>query len=146
MPKDFPLQFKNEFSLDVTPDGATQTFERLAAGLKTVEPNNNENIDQTPYYDGNGMADSDVTGGQLVFTCTLDRVNNDPVQDYILSKIFEFGVSRRTTCKWKTPQGELIEGPVTIANIAPPGGDANAKGEWTFEIHFNGKPTVTPAP
>ncbi|WP_077735632.1 phage tail tube protein [Bacillus sonorensis] len=146
MPKNFPLQFKNEFSLDITPTGATQTFEQLAAGLKTIESNNNEEIDQTAYYDGDGMADSDVIGGQLILTCTLDRVLDDPVQNYILSMIFEFGVSRRTTCKWKTSTGELIEGPVTIANIAPPGGDANAKGEWTFEIHFNGKPTYTPAP
>lgn len=33
-----------------------------------------------------------------------------------------------------------LKGNGSLVNIKPPGGDANAKGECSFECHFNGMP------
>ena len=38
----------------------------------------------------------------------------------------------------------MFEGSCTIANISGPSGDAGAKGDISFEIHFNGNPEYTP--
>lgn len=142
----FSLQFNNKFSLNTTPGGAEETMSRIAAGITGAEPGNNEEIDQTAYLDGEGFAESEVTGGQLILSISGHRKYDDPAQNFIFSKMFEFGKSRKTNFEWETPSGELIEGDITIANIEGPSGDANQKGEISFEIHFNGKPTYTAAP
>lgn len=144
------LQFQNKFNINTTPsvDGTpgSETMARLARGIMSVEPANNEEVDQTPYLDGEGYASSDVTGGQLVLSVSGHRDYADAAQNFIFSRQFEFGNARKTDFEWETPSGEKIEGNVTIANIEGPSGDANTKGEISFELHFNGKPTYTAAP
>ncbi|QKS71660.1 capsid protein [Paenalkalicoccus suaedae] len=142
----FELNYKNQFKLDVTPDAEEPSFETLAAGISSVEPANNEELDQTAYFDGEGFSETDVIGAQLVLSVSGHRKVGDAAQDYIFSKYLEVGDARRTRFEWETPSGELFEGNVTIANIEGPGGEARAKGEFSFEIHFNGKPEYTPAP
>lgn len=144
--EDFALQFRNRFSINTTPSEVEETMSRLAAGITGVEPGNNEEVDQTAYLDGEGFASSDVTGGQLILSVSGHRNYNDAAQNFIYGKMFDFGGARKTGFEWETPAGDLITGEVTIANIEGPSGDANAKGEISFEIHFNGKPTFTPAP
>lgn len=145
-PEEFALQFRNEFNINITPGEEEETMARLAAGITSVEPANNEEVDQTAYLDGEGFASSDVTGGQLILSVSGHRNYADPAQNFIFSKLFDFGQSRKTNFEWTTPAGELIEGQITIANIDGPSGEANQKGEISFEIHFNGKPSYTEAP
>ncbi|MER2057243.1 MAG: capsid protein [Niallia sp.] len=119
---------------------------RLAAGLSSVEFSNNEEVDQTAYLDGEGFSSSDVTGGQMILSFSGHRDYDDAAQNYIYSLLTEFGESRKTNFEWTTPNGDEFTGNITIANIEGPSGDANTKGEISFEIHFNGKPVFTPAP
>lgn len=138
------LQSKHLFEIDTTPS-ATATYARVGAGLNNFEPSNNEEVAQDVYLDGDGFATSTVTGAQLIITFSGHRKIGDAAQDFIFSKLLELGSGRETNFRWTLPNGDKFEGPCTIANIEGPSGDANAKGEISFEIHFNGKPEFTEA-
>jgi hypothetical protein len=140
------LQSAHIFELNTTPGVTPGTYARLGAGLNNFEPSTNEEIDQSTYLDGDGFSTSTVTGAQLIITFSGHRKYGDPAQDFIFENMLELGTGRETDFRWTQPDGTVIEGPCTIANIEGPSGDANAKGEISFEIHFNGKPTVTPGP
>lgn len=137
------LNSQHRFDINTTPGGVA-TLARLGAGLTSFEPGNNEQTDQSNYLDGNGYGTTTVTGAQLVLTFSGHRLFGDAAQDWIYGKQFELGTARNTDFTWTLPSGGKITGPCTIVALDGPGGDANAKGAISFEVHFNGKPTYTP--
>jgi len=136
-----PLNYESLLEIDVN-YGGTASWKALSAGVKNIAPALNESVDQTSYYDGKGFAESQVVGAQYVLAVTLDRIKGDAAQDYILAKQFELGCSRTSQARYTNFNGDTKSGVVTIANITPPGGDAPAKGEWSFELHFKAKPVL----
>jgi hypothetical protein len=138
----FDLMNSHNFQVNTLP-GGVETFATIAKGITNVEPSNNEELSQDKYLDGDGYGETDVIGAQTVLSFTGHRFYGDAAQDFIFSKALELGASRRTTFKWTEPDGGIFTGPCTIANISGPSGGAGAKGEVSFEIHFNGKPTYT---
>lgn len=145
MGKGFLLQSKNKLEINTTPNEAEETWEVLASGISSMEPDPNEEIAQDNYFDGDGFGESDVTGAQLILSVDGHRNYGDPAQDYVYSLQMELGPARRTDFRLTLPDGSAFEGPCTIANITGPGGEAGEKGAISFEIHFAGKPTYTPA-
>lgn len=145
MPEGFLLQSKHLLEMNVTPGAEEEKFERLAAGITGLDPDPNDEISQDKYLDGEGFGETDVIGAQLVLSLSGHRKYGDPVQNYIYGLLLEIGPKRRTDLRWTLPNGDMFEGPVTIANITGPSGDAGAKGEIGFELHFNGKPEFTSA-
>lgn len=141
---EFLLQSKHSLELNLDP-GGVETFEKIAAGITGLDPDPNDEVAQDKYFDGEGFGETDVIGAQLILTFSGHRKYGDAVQDYIFSLLLEIGPARRTELKWTQPDGSKFEGPVTIANITGPGGEAGAKGDIGFELHFNGKPEFTPA-
>ena len=135
---------EHQFSIDTDP-GGTSTMSPLAAGISGVEPSNNEELSQDKYLDGAGFAETDVIGAQMVLAFSGHRKYGDEAQDYIFGTQLDIGQTRRTNFEWTEPDGGVYTGECTIANISGPSGDAGAKGEISFEIHFNGKPSYTPA-
>lgn len=142
----FELMNSHSFKIKTGVDSTTSTdiMSAIAKGISNVEPNNNEELSQDKYLDGNGFGETDVIGAQTILTFTGHRYYGDEAQDFIFGKILELGNSRRTNFEWTEPDGGKFAGDCTIANISGPSGDAGAKGEISFEIHFNGKPTYTP--
>lgn len=140
---EFLLQSKHLLEIDTTPGTDPGSFERLGAGITNMEPDPNDEVSQDRYFDGEGFAETDVIGAQLVLTFSGHRKYGDPAQDYIYGLLLEPGPARRTNFRWTLPDGKSYEGPVTIAAITGPSGEAGAKGEIGFEIHFNGKPEFT---
>lgn len=141
--KTFPLNYERKFEIDITPNGASETWAPIAAGINNISKEGNEVIDQTQYYDGEGVGSSEVTGGQPVWSFSGHRIDGDAAQDFIFSLDMSYGSARKTKFKATNPDGRVVTGPCTIANINENGGDANAKNEISFEIHANGKPSVT---
>lgn len=143
----FTLQSAHNFEIEISRSGdeLTQEWVRLAAGINTFDPQWNEEIDQTPYLDGDGFGSSDVTAAQLVIAFEGHRKYGDAAQDFIASLQAELGEGRKTQFRWTDPAGDIFEGPVTIANIVGSSGAANEKSTFSFEVHFNGKPTYTPS-
>jgi hypothetical protein len=142
----FPLMFEHMFEIETVPgvDPDPGTFALLAAGINNVAPAGNEETAQDKYLDGGGFGETDVIGGQLTLAFTGHRKYGDAAQDFIFGKTVSFGSSRRINFRWTQPDNSVFEGDATIANISGPSGDAGAKGEISFEIHFNGTPDYTP--
>lgn len=134
------------YELDITPFAVKRTFARIGAGIATIDGNPSEEIDQTAYFDGDGNASSDVTGGQEIVSVSGHRRHGDPFQDYAASLKFVRGEARKSTLRITDPAGEVVESSVTICNIKALGanGDANGKNEFSCELHFNGAPRVIP--
>ena len=140
----FLLQYNHKFRINSVPGTTPGTLLDIKRGITSIDPDNNEDISQDYYYDGNGSASSDVIGLQTVISFEGHRDYADPAQNFIFSLTNKLGPDRVTNFEWELPDGTEISGEVTVANIKDPGGDANSKGEIEFEIHFNGLPTVTP--
>lgn len=140
------INWETKYFIDTTPTESEPTWARLAAGITNVEPNGNEKIEDSEYYDGEGMAATEVTGGQLVYTVTGDRKMGDAAQDYVVGLAYVYGNARKSNIKVEHADGRVITGACTIANIQDAGGDANAKGSFGCELRLNGKPEVTDAP
>jgi hypothetical protein len=139
-----PLNYESLLEIDLD-YGGTTSWAAVAAMVKSITPATNEVSDDAQYYDGEGFAETEVTGAQFTLSVTSDRKYGDPAQDFVLGKIFELGCNRKTQARWTNAKGDVKLGACTIANIVPPGGDAASKGEWSFDIRFNKKPTPTPA-
>jgi hypothetical protein len=133
------------FELNTVPGTTPGTYAPLKAGIKNVATKNNEKLDQATYLDGNGFGSTDVIAAQMTLAFTADRKDGDAAQDYIFNQSLSIGTARRTQFRWTLPDASKFEGDCTIANVEGPSGDAGSKGEFKFEIHFNGKPTYTPA-
>lgn len=142
MAETFELNFQDLFEIDTTPL-TTATWVRLAVGVSTAEPDNNEDIAQDKYLDGDGFGSSDVIGAQHIVSFSGHRVVGNTAQDYIAAMKLELGDARKTHLRYTDAGGNVISGNVTLANIKEGGGDAGAKKDFTFEAHFNGKPTFT---
>lgn len=141
----FNLMYEHQFEISTGTDETSgdPTYAALAAGINNVEPANNEELAQDVYLDSNGFNTTDVISAQLILTFTGHRDDEDEAQNYIFENMLNLGQSRRTEFRWTHPSGTTIEGNATIANISGPSGDAGAKGEISFEMHFNGKPERT---
>ncbi|AFE86250.1 major capsid protein gpP [Bacillus phage PBC1] len=118
----------------------------IAKGITGVDPDNNEETEDTFYYDGNGSAETDVTGYKLSYAFEGHRNYGDPAQDLIMGLAIKTGPERKVTFTVTEPNGDKYTGPATVYDIKLPGGDANSKGEIEFTIAFDGKPTFTKAP
>lgn len=140
----FALNYTNLHMINTTPGAATPTWAYLGGGIQTINEANNETVDQTAYYDGGGQASSDITGGQTVYSYSGHRKYGDEAQDFIESLKYVYGEARKTDYRHIAPDGAMIEGRVTLANIVTTGGDANSKGTFSCEAQFNGAPTYTP--
>lgn len=143
MAEGFGLMNAHTFEIDTSEGDGAGTYARIASGITNVEPATNEELSQDKYLDGDGYGETDVISAQLTLAFSGHRKYGDPAQDYIFAKSLLLGGSRRTNFRWTEPDGGIFEGPCTIANLSQPSGDAGAKGEIGFEIHFNGKPEYT---
>ncbi|KGL44483.1 capsid protein [Listeria sp. SHR_NRA_18] len=114
---------------------------RMASGIESIDAENNEEVDQTPYYDLDGGVDSTVIGLQPTYTFEGHRQYNDPAQNFIFDDaLLEIDTMRRGEFLIISPKKKGLKGPASLVNIKPPGGGANSKGEVSYEIHFSGKP------
>ena len=135
----FAKNYMNLFMINTTPNTGVKTWARVGAGINSASWNGNETVSQDPYYDGEGMASSEVDGGQLIGSFAGHRKYGDPAQDFIASKQLDYA-GRHTDFMWIAPNGDTIEGDATIANIVGQGGDPNSKSDFSFEAHYNGMP------
>lgn len=137
---DFEKNFQTLIMVDTNP-GGTASMARLAKGISSFSPSNNDDTDDTAYLDGDGGKDTEVTGMQLQYDFSGHRTRTDAAQNYIAGLKLEVGDSRRTTATIYHIDGSGETGDCTVTDIVDGGGDANAKGEFSCTLMFNGKPT-----
>lgn len=144
----FNLNFKNKFEIDTLghtdpSQVADANWAELAAGINTVTPASGDTTDNTAYYDGNGFANTDITGKNYSLAFSGNRKEGDTAQDFVASKDFAVGDNAKTLLRWTRTDGTIIVGCVTLNAIVISGGAANAKQTFSFTANFNGLPDVT---
>lgn len=140
----FPLNFNNKYEIDVSSGEEEEgNYKVLAAGITSVEPEFEDEEDDSVYYDGQGFGSNDVTSIKASLVFTGHRKYGDEAQDYIAGLLFELGENRKTRLRWTQPDGAQIVGEVTISGIKPGGGEAAEKSEFEFTATFNGRPELT---
>ncbi|TLQ02281.1 phage tail tube protein [Pediococcus pentosaceus] len=147
----FNLNFKNKLEIDINggtdleEDKAKASWASLSKGINTITPAAADTTDATPYWDGDGFTDTDVTGKNITFALSGHRVDGDPAQDYVAGHFLDIGDKLRTLARWTDPSGNIVESVATLTSIVPFGGAANVKQTFSFTLALNGKPTYTPA-
>ena len=124
----------------------TWTYAALCKGIESVEPTVNEQNQQYFFLCGQGGADNEVTGIAPEYAVSGRRIIGDAAQDYIFGQKYKLGSERETDAKVEfTADGydyEIVFD-CTIANIQELGGATEENSAISFEIHVDGKPTLT---
>lgn len=121
------------------------TFSPLAEGLDNVSESLNEVVQQYFFLSDKGFARNEVTGMAPAFTFTGRRVRGDAAQDYIFDKKYGLGGDRKTQFKLSLAKGgktETLTCPCTICNVQEFSGATTDNSAISFEMRFNGKPTI----
>lgn len=147
----FDLNFKNLLEIDInggtdlTSDKENANWAKLLRGISTITPSAADKTDATPYWDGEGFSDTEVTGKNITFALSGHRVMGDPAQDYVASHFLDIGDKLRTLARWTDPAGNVVESVATLTSIVPFGGAADVKQTFSFTLALDGKPVYTPA-
>lgn len=147
----FDLNFKNSLEIDINGgtdldnDKANANWAKLSRGISTITPSAADKTDATPYWDGEGFSDTEVTGKNITFALSGHRVMGDPAQDYVASHFLDIGDKLRTLARWTDPAGNVVESVATMTSIVPFGGAADVKQTFSFTLALDGKPDYTPA-
>ncbi|WOA60996.1 phage tail tube protein [Bacillus mycoides] len=138
----FLLNHGYKFEINTAATGV-EKMEAIAKGITSVDPDNNEETEETYYFDGGGSAERDVTGFMMSYGFEGHRFYGDVAQDFIFSKLHKVGPDRKVDFQVTEPNGDKWKGKATLSEIKAAGGDANSKGEIEFTISFDGIPTFT---
>jgi len=143
------LNYNAVLEIDLDRTGSSPDFQAVKLGFENLSENNNENVYQTTYIGDKGFGRSEVIGAQKILSLSGKRYMGDAVQDFIFDPEFmnKFGSDRKVDVKQTITDlagnGWEIANTATIANINVDGGDSGEIADCSFEIHFNGEPTVT---
>lgn len=140
----YAMNYTNLYLVDTTPDASTRSWARLGQGILSVEPDNEDETAEDYYYDGEGVAETDVTGVKLGYKFSGNRRYGNAAQDYICGVAHEAGGARKTNLRHIAPNGRIVDGSITLTDIVDGGGDANNKGAFECAARLCGRPVVTP--
>ena len=123
----------------------TWTYASLDAGIDNISEALNEVVGQYFFMEDNGFATNHVTGLAPTFTLTGRRIVGDAAQDYIFSKKYSLGAERESSFKLEWNEGDTgksLTVDCTICNIQEWSGASTDDSAISFEIRFNGAPTL----
>lgn len=101
----FPLNYQTLLEIDRAPNAGTPDWVRVAKGFSNLDENNNDQLDQTNYLDGEGYGSTDVIGAQLIIAMTGHRIYGDDAQDFVESIKTLVGCDRKTQARITAPDG-----------------------------------------
>ena len=125
----------------------TWTYAVLGEGIDNITEALNEVVQQYFFLNDGGFATNHVAGMAPAFTFTGRRVVGDAAQDYIFGKKYALDMERDSSFKLTYTDAEgqavAIECACTICNIVEWAGASTDDSAISFEIRFNGQPTVS---
>ncbi len=128
---------------------ATWTYAELAEGIDNIAEALNETVQQYFFLSDDGFARNHVTGMAPAFTLTGKRVMGDTAQDFIFGTKYSLDTARQSSFKLEYTDAESTKQTITcdctICNIQEWSGTTTDDSAISFEIRFDGKPTVSPA-
>ena len=123
----------------------TWTYSPLEDGIDNISESLNEVVQQYSFLADNGFARNHVTGMAPAFTFTGRRIVGDAAQDYIFSKKYGLDTERQSSFQlvYTDESGsQTLTCDCTICNIQEWSGASTDDSAISFEIRFDGKPTV----
>lgn len=140
------LNVVNKLYLDITDstdlnDVTTGKWAWLALDITQITPSANETSQSDADYAGNGFGSTEITSKRYQLAVTGKRHIGDAAQDYVATKQFAIGNALHTRALW-IDNGEAILAEVTLSNVVPTGGNANANQTFQVTIVFNGAPVA----
>lgn len=136
---DFAPNYCHVIEIDITPENPVPTWANVLVGITECAPANEETVDEDDFYDNLGLTESTVSKVSPSIALTGYRKYGAPAQDFIQSKALSTGKDRKTRYRWTMPDGELLTGECTLADLIPGSsmGESSAKGEFTCTIKLN---------
>lgn len=137
-------------NIDTTPD-TTATWSPLCAGIENFSEALNEQLQQFFFMCAKGYANNYVTGMAPAITISGRRVKGDAAQEFIFSNKYNLMKARETQMQIVQTDAagentDTITCNVTIQNIVEINGNATDPSQISFDLAFNGQPTLTTAP
>ena len=133
-------------SINTAASGATAVYSELADGIDNIAEALNEVVQQYFFLKDNGFAQNHVTGMAPAWTLTGRRVLGDAAQEFIFGNKYGLDTERQTTFKLEYTNASnatvSITVPCTICNIQEFSGATIDDAAISFEIRFDGQPTV----
>ena len=133
-------------SINTAASGATAVYSELADGIDNIAEALNEVVQQYFFLKDNGFAQNHVTGMAPAWTLTGRRVLGDAAQEFIFGNKYGLDTERQTTFKLEYTNASnatvSITVPCTICNIQEFSGATTDDAAISFEIRFDGQPTV----
>ena len=133
-------------SINTAASGATAVYSELADGIDNIAEALNEVVKQYFFLKDNGFAQNHVTGMAPAWTLTGRRVLGDAAQEFIFGNKYGLDTERQTTFKLEYTNASnatvSITVPCTICNIQEFSGATIDDAAISFEIRFDGQPTV----
>ena len=133
-------------SINTAASGAAAVYSELADGIDNIAEALNEGVQQYFFLQDNGFAQNHVTGMAPAWTLTGRRVLGDAAQEFIFGNKYGLDTNRQTTFKLEYTNASnatvTITVPCTICNIQEFSGATTDDAAISFEIRFDGQPTV----
>ena len=141
-----------EASIGTSKSSETWTYAKLENGLDNVSEALNEVVQQYFFLNDKGFARNHVTGMAPTFTFTGRRVQGDAAQDYIFGNKYKLDTNRVSSFQLKVtdksgsaPKATTYTVDCTICNIQEYSGASTDDSAISFELRFNGAPTMATA-
>ena len=138
----FPVH-NNIFKFGINGLDSTAEQMKTPANMESFTPSFNNTIEEWFAMDQEGWGSSMMTGKKVSIQFKGKRTIGDPANDYIAGLMLENGMEAQTQFEWTLPDGIKVAFPVTVAVTNNGGGETVNVGALEFEVHSNGKPTVT---
>ena len=137
----YMLNYTNLYLIDITPKGPERTWARIGQGIQNVSPNDSKSTESFTDYASEGGTTNTVQKDTFGYQFTGYRCYGNAAQDFIESLRFKDGEDVVTNFKHIAPNGAAVVCEVAVTDISMFGGDANAKGDVSFNLLINGVPT-----
>lgn len=133
-------------SINTAASGAAAVYSELADGIDNIAEALNEVVQQYFFLKDNGFAQNHVTGMAPAWTLTGRRVLGDAAQEFIFGAKYGLDTERQSSFKLTytdaSAQTVTLTCPCTICNIQEFSGATTDDAAISFEIRFDGQPTV----
>lgn len=136
---DFAPNYAHTFEINITPESDKITWANALVGITECAPASDETVSEDAYYNDLGDTDSSVDAVKVSIGFTGHRKYGDPAQDFIQSRALLTKNKRKTDYRWTQPDGTVMQGILTMADLIPGSGmgEATAKGDFSWTAKLN---------
>lgn len=120
-----------------------EDYKELSRWITSITDDTDEEVDDTPYYDGDGTPENDVTSISEIWTVEGTYDNADEAQKMIADMKRVIGEGRKIWHKITYVDGTVVEGPAIATDIVAGGGDAGEYESFGCTLTYSRIPEVT---